>query len=97
MGAVIVVLPALPLQGRVLRMKVFTVRKPKLVHLTVVSGATGYGVTLHRNGGVSLCGIPKSGGTTLAWGELKRRLDKDSRDVWTVQLGPVQLFVGRDF
>ena len=93
MGAVIVVLSALSLQGRVLLMRVFTVRKPDLLHINVLH----YGVSLHRRGGVSLCGIPGRGGTTLAWGKLKAYLESNAVEVRALPLGPLTLFVGRDF
>ena len=93
MDSIIVVLSALPIQGRMLLMRIFTVRKPDLLHINV----RGYGVSLHRRGGVSLCGIPGRGGTTLAWGKLKAYMESNAVEVRALLLGPLTLFVGRDF
>lgn len=73
--------------------------------LTVAAGITGptIGVNLHRRGGLSLTGVPRSGGITVAWGELRRQGDEWDKAVAAfsdrrrVVLGPVAIRVGRDF
>ena len=36
----------------------------------------GRGLNLHRTGGVSITGLPSRGGTSLMWGNLKRRCER---------------------
>jgi hypothetical protein len=57
----------------------------------------GYGLTLHRNGGVSICGFPSSGGTTIAWGHVRHRLRTLGSKRRAIELGPVGIYIGRDF
>ena len=59
--------------------------------------ASGFGLTLHRQAGISLPGIPRSGGTSVLWGKANdkvRRLGKDHR---AIHLGPIGVYIGRDF
>lgn len=57
----------------------------------------GYGVTLHRNGGVSFPGLPRSGGTSILWGAANERVRTLGRKHRAFHLGPVGVYVGRDF
>lgn len=61
------------------------------------SGPNGLGLSFHRNGGISICGIPSSGGTTIAWGKCRERIGNLGRDHRVVNLGPVAIFIGSDF
>jgi hypothetical protein len=66
------------------------------------------GLNLHRTGGLSVSGIPHRGGTTLCWGDLRRRcieIDAEPQD-WrdtpppdtTIKtFGPLMLRVGSYF
>lgn len=58
--------------------------------------APGIGITIHRQG-FSIVGIPRSGGTSLLWGRLKRRVERDGRDNRKLCLGPIGVFIGSDF
>ena len=58
---------------------------------------SGHGISFHRNGGISLCGIPSSGGMTIAWGNVRRRLRTLGRKRRAIELGPIGIYVGRDF
>lgn len=57
----------------------------------------GYGFTLHRNGGVSIPGFPSSGGTTIAWGRVRHRLRTLGSKRRAIELGPIGIYIGRDF
>jgi len=76
---------------------------------TLIIAAGGRGINLHRKGGLSLSGMPRSGGTTLCWGQLRKRcerMDSELRegccghgrpDALVRCLGPFMLRVGSDF
>lgn len=61
----------------------------------------GRGFSFHSEGGFSLIGLPRSGGMTVCWGRLRRRLatlDADrTPDCWRMNLGPLAIRVGSDF
>lgn len=69
-------------------------RHPRILYLMLPSGR---GVSFHRNGGISLPGVPSSGGTTICWGAVRRRIEEHGRDHRAIRLGPIAIFVGRDF
>src|ERR1700755_1452616 len=56
----------------------------------------GYGITLHRNGGVSIPRFPSSGGTTIAWGHVRHRLRTLGTKRRAIELGPIGIYIGRD-
>lgn len=56
------------------------------------------GLTLHRAGGFSIVGIPRDGGTTVAWGRrLLNRMDALARECTVYRLGPISVYTGADF
>jgi len=57
----------------------------------------GYGITLHRNGGVSFTGLPSSGGTSILWGACRERVRNLGKDHRAIELGPVGIYIGSDF
>lgn len=57
----------------------------------------GVGLTLHRAGGLSVVGFPYSGGTTIAFGVLKQRMDAYAENCTKRLLGPVGVYSGEDF
>lgn len=63
---------------------------------------SGLGLTLHRRGGITLVGIPRSGGTTVAWGRLDRRMREiiESGPVCggrRIEVGRVSVYAGENF
>ena len=75
--------------------------------INVVVGGTG--LNLHRRGGISLTGLPRSGGTSLLWGSLRADCAAKDHHAATVHpdldyiqarvftFGPFMVRVGRDF
>ncbi|HEY3491567.1 MAG TPA: hypothetical protein VGK43_01360 [Solirubrobacterales bacterium] len=57
----------------------------------------GYGITLHRKGGVSFPGLPSSGGTSILWGACRERVRSLGKDHRAIELGPVGIYIGSDF
>lgn len=56
------------------------------------------GLTLHRSGGFSISGIPRRGGTTIAWGaRLQGHMDELAEDCTRIPIGPVVVYCGTDF
>jgi hypothetical protein len=58
---------------------------------------TGFGLSLHRHGGISLCGIPNSGGTSVLWGAANDRVKRLGKDHRAFHLGPIGIYIGSDF
>jgi hypothetical protein len=58
---------------------------------------SGYGISLHRHAGISLTGLPRSGGTSLLWGEANERVGLLGKDNRAFHFGPVGIYIGRDF
>lgn len=56
-----------------------------------------YGLTLHRRGGVSVVGIPRAGGTTLAWGRSLNEFMQAAGAKPAAELADVAFYFGRDF
>jgi hypothetical protein len=82
--------------------ELFAWRNGSQATLAVYLRGRGFtGVNLHRTGGVSITGIPGSGGTTVAWGRLRARGDHMDREGSTQRrrfaCGPVAVRIGRDF
>lgn len=79
----------------------FWLARPRGRTLIVADRRTGYGFNVHRRGGVSITGIPSSGGTTLCWGRLRRRCEGldlgHSPDATIYTAGPLMLRIGPDF
>jgi hypothetical protein len=85
--------------------RLFARRGPRLISV----GVTPFGLNLHRLGGISLTGLPRSGGTTVCWGGLRERCDRMDGEALarTGELvsdhtevrcfGPLMIRVGRDF
>lgn len=88
----------------------FARRSPRLL----IVGSDLFGVNFHRQGttinGISVSGLPRSGGTTVCWGRMRARcesIDADPRrlqwrdtlrpDAWIRCLGPVMVRIGSDF
>lgn len=69
--------------------------------------ANGRGVNFHRDGGLSVTGVPSSGGTTVCWGRMRERCERIDAEpaewkpngpvAWIRRVGPLMLRVGRDF
>lgn len=82
----------------------FWLARPRGRTLIVADRRTGYGLNLHRRGGVSITGVPRSGGTTLCWGRLRRHCESIDRnpcagaiDATVLTRGPFMLRIGPDF
>lgn len=84
--------------------RLFVRRGPQLIAL----GATPFGLNLHRHGGISVSGLPRSGGTTVCWDRMRTRCeDRDRRrlqwrdsldpDAWVRCFGPLMVRIGSDF
>lgn len=69
-------------------------RRARYVHLYL---SKGFGFTIHRNGGFSLPGIPRNGGTSVLWGAANRRVRELGRDHRAFHLGPIGIYIGPDF
>lgn len=69
-------------------LRLFARRGPRLL----AAGASPFGLNLHRDGGVSVSGLPRSGGTTVCWGRLRdrcERIDAEQEDPeQPIQLAP---------
>lgn len=52
--------------------RLFARRHPRLVSF----GVTPFGLNLHRLGGLSLTGLPRSGGSTICWGKMRERCER---------------------
>jgi hypothetical protein len=59
--------------------------------------SNGLGLTLHRNGGVSVCGMPRTGGTSILWGAVNERVKRHGRDHHSLHLGWIGIYIGADF
>lgn len=81
------------------RLEVMGWRNPRIMSVAVFP--SGIGLNLHRRGGISITGIPASGGTTICWGHLLRYCDERDRLVSThrrrIDIGRVSIRIGRDF
>lgn len=92
-------------------LRLFVRRGPRLISF---GAAPGPGLNFHRQGttinGISLSGLPRSGGTTICWGKMRTRcesIDADPRrlqwrdsldpDAWIRCVGPFMIRVGSDF
>src|SRR4051794_29891538 len=53
-------------------LRFFARRGPRLIAF----GASPFGLNLHREGGVSVSGLPPVGGTTVCWGKLRERCER---------------------
>lgn len=62
-----------------------------------VGTSSGFGFTLHRNGGISLIGLPRTGGTSILCGASRERVRTLGKDHRAVELGPVGIYIGSDF
>jgi hypothetical protein len=57
-----------------------------------------FGLTFHKEGGLSVVGVPQVGGTTICWGtRLKQRMAAMAEDCVVYTLGPIRTYSGRDF
>lgn len=89
--------------GRVPRVLAFYNRTPRIISFSV----GGVGLNLHRMGGVAITGLPRSGGSTICWGELRRRCERFDRefsrdegpfpDAWVYTTGRFMIRIGKDF
>jgi hypothetical protein len=83
------------------KLEIFAWRNGRSAILAASAGGSTCGVNLHREGGLSITGLPASGGTTIAWGRLRSRTEEFDRsgptDRRLISLGPVAVRVGRDF
>jgi len=70
-----------------LDLRLFARRGPRLIAF----GVFPFGLNLHREGGISVSGIPRSGGTTICWGKLRERcerIDGEQERAEPIQLAP---------
>ena len=92
-------LEAMPRYGRPRRWEGFTHRNRG----TVIFAVEGRGINFHRKGGVSFTGFPSTGGTTICWGRLRRKLERYDEDrggrvkAWVRCYGPIMVRSGEDF
>lgn len=66
-------------------------------HINLNFADAGFGITLHRHGGLSLCGVPKVGGTSILWGASRKRVRALGKGHRAIELGPAGIYIGRDF
>ena len=66
-------------------------------HSIWIAHRSGFGLTIHRDGGLSLPCIPRSGGTSILWGAANERVGSLGRDHRAFHFGPIGVYVGSDF
>lgn len=57
----------------------------------------GFGITIHRDGGFSIVGAPREGGTTIAWGRKLRARMLLGTNYRHRRFGPLHVYSGEDF
>jgi hypothetical protein len=62
-----------------------------------IAHRSGFGLTIHRDGGLSLSRIPRSGGTSILWGAANERVRTLGRDHRAFHFGSIGIYVGSDF
>jgi hypothetical protein len=66
-------------------------------HVAFFAISSGLGLSLHRNGGISLSGVPRSGGTSILWGAVNDRVKRLGQHHRAFHLGPIGIYIGEDF
>lgn len=67
-------------------------------HICIADRRRGYGVTLHRDGGVSVVGIPEEGGTSILWGSTGEFVRQNASDLrYRRDFGRAIVVSGSDF